>query len=39
MATYYGTSSADYYNYTGSEQLYAYGYGGGDCICGFTFQR
>ncbi|MCZ8117487.1 MAG: hypothetical protein ACK5U2_07435, partial [Microcystis sp.] len=32
MATYYGTSGADYYNYTGSEQLYAYGYGGIDIL-------
>jgi Ca2+-binding RTX toxin-like protein len=36
MATYYGTSGADYYNYTGSEQLYAYGYGGNDTIYGNT---
>ena len=36
MATYYGTSGANYYNYTGSEQLYAYGYGGNDTIYGNT---
>jgi Ca2+-binding RTX toxin-like protein len=36
MATYYGTNLADYYNYTGSEQLYAYGYGGNDTIWGNT---
>jgi len=36
MATYYGTSGANYYNYTGSEQLYAYGYGGNDTIWGNT---
>lgn len=36
MATYYGTNSADYYSYTGSEQLYAYGYGGNDTIWGNT---
>ncbi len=36
MATYYGTNLADYYNYTGSQQLYAYGYGGNDTIWGNT---
>jgi Ca2+-binding RTX toxin-like protein len=36
MATYYGTSGANYYNYTGSQQLYAYGYGGNDTIWGNT---
>jgi len=36
MATYYGTNFANSYNYTGSEQLYAYGYGGNDTIWGNT---
>ncbi|MDJ0524646.1 MULTISPECIES: calcium-binding protein [Microcystis] len=36
MATYYGTNLANYYNYMGSEQLYAYGYGGNDTIYGNT---
>jgi len=36
MPTYYGTSGANYYNYTGSQQLYAYGYGGNDTIYGNT---
>ncbi|NCR57504.1 MAG: calcium-binding protein [Microcystis aeruginosa LL13-06] len=36
MPTYYGTDSANSYNYTGSEQLYAYGYGGNDTIWGNT---
>ena len=36
MATYYGTNLANYYNYTGSQQLYAYGYGGNDTIWGNT---
>lgn len=36
MATYYGTNYADYYNYMGSEDLTAYGYGGNDEIWGNT---
>ena len=36
MATYYGTSDADYYNYMGYEDLTAYGYGGADTIYGNT---
>ena len=36
MATYYGTNLANYYNYTGSQQLYAYGFGGNDTIWGNT---
>ncbi len=36
MATYYGTSAANFYSYTGSEQLFAYGYGGSDTIWGNT---
>ena len=33
---YYGTSSGNYYNYTGTLRLYAYGYGGNDTIYGNT---
>ncbi|MFM6009077.1 MAG: calcium-binding protein [Dolichospermum sp.] len=33
---YYGTSFANYYNYTGTLRLYAYGYGGNDTIWGST---
>ncbi|NCQ68780.1 MAG: calcium-binding protein [Microcystis aeruginosa W13-15] len=36
MAIYLGTNFANYYNYMGSEQLYAYGYGGNDTILGNT---
>jgi Ca2+-binding RTX toxin-like protein len=36
MATYYGTNLANYYNYTGSQQLYAFGFGGNDTIWGNT---
>ena len=32
MATYYGTEGNDSYNYTGSEDLTAYSYGGDDFI-------
>ncbi|MEH2285517.1 MAG: calcium-binding protein [Nostoc sp.] len=36
MATYRGTSGNDYYNYMGSEDLFAYGYSGNDIIYGNT---
>jgi hypothetical protein len=36
MATYYGSSSADYYNYMGAESLTAFGNGGNDTIFGNT---
>jgi len=34
MATYNGTNGSDYYNYNGSEILYASGYGGNDTLYG-----
>jgi Ca2+-binding RTX toxin-like protein len=36
MATYRGTSGNDYYDYMGTEELFAYGYGGNDTIYGNT---
>ncbi len=36
MATFYGTSLNDYYDYNGSESLYADGLGGSDTIWGNT---
>lgn len=36
MVTYRGTSGNDYYNYMGTEELFAYGYGGNDTIYGNT---
>lgn len=36
MATYYGNSASNYYNYMGSESLTAYGYGGNDTLLGNT---
>lgn len=37
MATYFGSEGNDNYNYTGSESLTAYGYGGDDYLWGNTY--
>lgn len=37
MTTWYGTSGNDYYNWTGNEQLFAYGGAGNDTIWGNTY--
>ncbi|MEH2044470.1 calcium-binding protein [Nostoc sp.] len=36
MASYFGTSGNDYYNYNGSESFQGYGFGGNDSIYGNT---